>query len=494
MTKGKGMIEKLFNRWKALSLPAKATICYTVCSIFQKGISFIVVPIFTRVLSTDEYGMYSIYQSVQAVVSIIVTFNLGAATFNVCAKKCSEEERGGMTVSLMGLSTALVVVGGVGWLIINEICSGVLNSLLNLNNSYVLMMFIQTWIGGLTGIWCAGMRYSYSYRPLITYTIILSILNPIVSLFAFKLWGALSSVRIISVTILEVTLGAFVCIIYIRKNRFNSSFEWWGFATRFSLPLIPHYLSMSVLSQANRIMIGSLIGNTAAAIYSVAYNIGIIINFFTTSINSAFIPFIYESMKKKKYSAVKKVSEALLILVGILVICVVALAPEIMHILAPVEYYEAVWIIPPIALSSFFIFTYSLFANIEFYFEKNKYVMIASCLGAAVNIVLNAIFIPKFGYLCAGYITLFCYILFTIAHYLFYKKTLSDAGFKTEIFNLKKIAGLVAFLSISITGLSLCYQIPILRYLVIIGMIAGVVLKKNIILKYVKALNGISEL
>lgn len=484
------MIKNAIRQWNNLSLPAKATIWYTICSVLQKGISFIVVPIFTRTLSTEQYGIYSIYQSIQSVVTIIVTFNLGAAPFNVCAKKCTSKQRGGMAVSLMGLSVLLGIVGYIIWIAINVVSCNGLNNVLGLADNLVGLMFLQIIVGALTGIWSADMRYTFAYRPLIIYTLLLSALNPITSLVAFQLFEASAKVRIVSVVILEVILGTSVCIKFILENIKEISRKWWKFATVFSIPLIPHYLSMTVLSQANRIMIGAMIGNTAAAIYSVAFNVGIIINFFTTSINSAFIPFVYESMNEKKYDAIKRASEGLLLFVGIMVVGVVALAPEIMKILAPIEYYEAIWIIPPVALSSFFIFAYSLFANIEFYFEKNKYVMVASCIGAILNIILNVIFLPIFGYLVAGYITLFCYILFTVAHYLFYLKTLKSVKFSGQLFSMRRIGCFGVFLTVLVMALSFCYKISLLRYGLIIFVLLIIILKRKIVFSYIKTISA----
>ncbi len=62
--------------------------------------------------------------------------------------------------------------------------------------------------------------------------------------------------------------------------------------------------------------------------------------------------------------------------------------------------------------SVFFMFLYPLFANIEFYYEKTKFVMVASCSGALLNILLNYIFIGLYGYYAAGYTTLICYMVF----------------------------------------------------------------------------------
>ena len=49
--------------------------------------------------------------------------------------------------------------------------------------------------------------------------------------------------------------------------------KYWKYALAFNIPLIPHYLSNYVLSQSDRVMIGKMVGNDKAALYSVAYTI-----------------------------------------------------------------------------------------------------------------------------------------------------------------------------------------------------------------------------
>ncbi len=104
----------------------------------------------------------------------------------------------------------------------------------------------------------------------------------------------------------------------------------------------------------------------------------------------------------------------------------IAFAPEAISILAPRSYHGAIWVIPPVAASVFFMFLYNLFGNVEFYFEENKFIMIASVLGAVLNIILNYIFVPLCGYIAAGYTTLFCYIVYSLSHYIFMKKVDDD--------------------------------------------------------------------
>ena len=72
------------------------------------------------------------------------------------------------------------------------------------------------------------------------------------------------------------------------------------------------------------------------------------------------------------------------------------LAPEMMSVLAGKKYIEAVYCIPPIIIGLQFSFMYSLFANVEFFYEENKYTMYISMAGAAINVVLRAIFVIEY--------------------------------------------------------------------------------------------------
>ena len=84
-------------------------------------------------------------------------------------------------------------------------------------------------------------------------------------------------------------------------------------------------------------------------------------------------------------------------------ILLIMFAPEAIAIFAPVSYQEAIWTVPSVALSVFFMFLYTFFATFEFYYEKTKYIAGATVGGALLNIGLNYICIKKFGYIAAGY-------------------------------------------------------------------------------------------
>ena len=59
-----------------MPLAIKAGLWFTICNLLQKGISFITVPIFTRIMSTEDYGLYSIYISWYSIMTIFATLHL----------------------------------------------------------------------------------------------------------------------------------------------------------------------------------------------------------------------------------------------------------------------------------------------------------------------------------------------------------------------------------------------------------------------------------
>ena len=68
-------IKKLLNKYNAFSLPLKATLWFTICNFLQRGIGMITTPIFTRLMPTEEYGLFSTYISWESVLFMLVSLD-----------------------------------------------------------------------------------------------------------------------------------------------------------------------------------------------------------------------------------------------------------------------------------------------------------------------------------------------------------------------------------------------------------------------------------
>lgn len=481
-------IKRALKKYRSFPVAAKASLWFIFCSILQKGISFIIVPIFTRLLTTEEYGQVSIYQSWNSIISIFATLNLSYGVFNNGMTKYPQD-RDGYTSALQGLSTVVTLAVFLIYLPFHS----VIDCFTGLPFIVMLFMFGELLVAPAISFWSARQRYEYKYIILVSYSIFISVISPVIGVVAVINSQRRGIARIVSIALVNICAGLIFYIINVLKGGKFFSKEYWIFALKFNIPLLPHYLSMILLSQSDRIMIEKMFGETEVAIYSVATTFSLVMNIVTSSINNSYIPWTYQNLKINNIQKIKKTTNIVLIAVALISVVPIILAPELMSIIAPVEYADAIWIIPPISTSVFFTFVYTLFGNIEFYFEKTKFVMIASSLVAVSNIVLNALFMPMFGYMAAGYTTMACYIMFSIAHFIFMKRTCKkELGIKS-VYDDKTI--LIISFAYLILGaiMMLLYRFVLIRYLLLLLSLVVVIIKRKKIIGFVNKLRNKTE-
>ena len=90
------------SKYRSLSVQAKAALWFTICSFLQKGISFITVPIFTRLMSTEEYGTYTVYLSWLQILTIMTSLYLFNGVYDNAMAKY-EKQRDEYTSTMQGL-------------------------------------------------------------------------------------------------------------------------------------------------------------------------------------------------------------------------------------------------------------------------------------------------------------------------------------------------------------------------------------------------------
>ncbi|MTV91390.1 hypothetical protein GM544_13325, partial [Streptococcus pneumoniae] len=111
--------------------------------------------------------------------------------------------------------------------------------------------------------------------------------------------------------------------------------------------------------------------------------------------------------------------------------------------------------------------------------EANHFVMWASIGGAIMNIFLNFIFLKHFGYIAAGYTTLFCYILFALGHYIFMRRVLYQNLSGIQIYNSRYLLFFSILLIILMLLIVIIYPFILIRYLTISLILGGCFLKRK---------------
>lgn len=470
--------QNIISKYKSLSIQVKASLWFVICSILQKGISVLTTPIFTRLLTPSEYGNYNVFNSWLGILTPIISLNLCAGVYSQALVKF-DEDRPRLSSSLQGLTIILLSF----WTIVYFLNRNFWNSLLSLSTLQVLFMLGLIWTSSVFGFWSCSQRVAYKYKVLIIVTLIVAILKPLFGiLFVIKADDKVMA-RIFAIFIVELMCYFWMFIYQTWKGKVLFSFKYWSYAIKFNLPLVPHYLSQTILNDADRIMIKNMVGESFAGIYSLAYSLAILMLLINTAFMNVLSPWIYTKIKEKQLNNVGKIGYACLLIIALANLLLIIFAPELVMLFAPSEYYDAIWIIPPVAMSSFFVFLYDLFAKFEFYFEKTKFIMAASVFGAILNVILNYLFINIFGYMAAGYTTLICMIVYSIGHYCFMRIICNKYLDGIKVYNSKLIF-MISFIFCSIGFLFMAFynHLLIRMFFLIMCFIVFLVLRKKIVL------------
>ena len=473
------MLSILKSKYNLMPIQVKASFWFLICSFLQKGISVITTPIFTRLLTTSEYGQLNVFNSWLGIITIIVSMNLYAGVYTQGMIKFNEERKV-FSSSLQGLSLTLVVI----WTVIYIAFYQFWNKLLSLTTVQMMSLLLMIWTTAAFNFWASEQRVYYKYKLLVLITLFVSITKPVVGIFLVTHFEDKVTARILGLVLVEVIAytGCFVSQI-IRGKRFYS-YKFWKYSILYNLPLIPHYLSQVVLNNSDRIMINKFVGSSAAGIYGLAYSLAMVMTLFNIALMNTLNPWIYQKIKDKEYKKIEPVAYISLSIIAFVNLFLIALAPEVVKIFAPSSYYKAVYCIPPVAMSVLFMFMYDLFAKYAFYYEKTKLIMLASIGGAILNIVLNYVGIKLFGYVTAAYTTLICYMVYALFHYILMRKVCNEYCDGIKPYNDRILLGIVFVFLLFGFGLLLTYSYIVIRYFIVILMIIIVIVNKKRILEY----------
>ena len=394
----------------------KAGTFYFIGNIFNKGISFLTVPVFTRILSTADYGIVTTYNSWIGILSMIVGFALHMSV-RMAAVDYKDKLDDFMSsiilfVTLTSFSITAVVAGGIKLLHIDA------------NIVLVIICMLQAYASATIEDYSNYLMMKYEYKARTALMILPNLISVVLSVYMIKyvLESDLYMGRIIPTAVVTIFFGLVTVCITLKKGKFRINKEYIKYAMAISAPLILHGIALNILSQSDRIMITSLAGAAQTGIYSLIYNFSMIATVITTTLEGIWVPWFINKLKLNSRDEINVVAKDYINLMTYAMVALILIAPEVVKILANESYWEGISIIPPVVLANYVIFAYSLYVNIEHYYKKTPYITVNTIIAAASNIVLNFIFIPKYGYIAAAYTTLASYLISFVLHSRYARK------------------------------------------------------------------------
>lgn len=477
------MFDKLKKRYIDTPQEVKAAMWYTVSNIIQKLAPWLVMMILTRTLSTEQYGMYAIFMLWTEIIEIIVTLRIYSNGY-VAGLVQNYEDRQEYTVTVQKLMLALISIWFLLFLFFNKIVTAVLE----IDFPLMILMILSFYATTAFGLWASRQRVDNNYKAMLAATLVYGVLGPVIGALSVFLDFENPLFYVLAVRIVIQLLTALPFLISNLMpdiKAFNMNYA--KSTLRYNLPLIPYYLSMVLLNQSDRIMIQKMEGYEEAAIYSVAYSISMMVTVLSGALILSLQPWIFKGLKHKESGDKSRLITSSTLVVAAVALLIIVVAPEAIFIISGNKYLPAIWVIPPIALSAIVMFVYQQYVNVLFYFKRTGLILLASIISAGINIGLNIVFIPIYGYRAAGYTTLFSYLVIMLFYYVSMKKCLqeNDVDYGTY-FDIKKQMGILISAFILALAIMFFYKNIYVRAIVVVVFIAIAIIKRDWLISTLK--------
>lgn len=448
---------------------AKAAVYYMICQLLVKGLSFITTPIFSRMLSKNEYGAVSNFFAWQSLLIPLVTLDL-RVTIN--RSKYTYSDDNDAFISTILVTSNLVIF--IFWFIV-ELNHNFFTEFFNMDMKYIRILFLYIVFQTVFDYHQIQCNIYHKYKVYVFYTLLSVSMSMILSIILILILDNRFEGRIYGAVFPMIALGFIIYVNILKKGK-RIVLSYAKSAIRMAIPLIPSALSSTILSSSDRVMITSFLGNEQTALYSMAYSVSAIAGIIWTSLNQAWGPWFYDHLAKEKYDDIKCFSNKFIIIYSMIVVGIMLILPEAIYFMGGDTYMGTIDVMPPIILAMVFQFFYAFYFNVEYFYGETYIISLGTGIAAVANIILNFFMVPQFGYIAAAYTTLIGYAIMMIYHYLIVKYKLKKAYIYNNLF-FGKIILILIVIQILISSM---YKMIIMRYLIAviyIVLIIGILYK-----------------
>lgn len=420
---------------------ASQTAVYGLSSILGRLLNYLLVPLYTRVFSPEQYGVVTEMYAYVSFLIIILTYGMETAFFRFSQNQ-SDKEKVYSTSLISILSSSVIFI-----IILSFFASPVANLIGYESKSNYIVWF--AWIIGLDAISTipfAKLREQKKAKTFAAYRLLNIFVNIFFNLFFIvylpkAYTDSNNAIHSLSLSIYNPEMGegyvfvsnliasAFTLLLLLPsaiKIKWTFEAALWKEMIRYALPLLVAGLAGMTNETMDRILIKYLlptdISMVQLGIYGACYKVSILMTIFTQAFRFAAEPFFFAQEKEigsgKLYADVMKYFT----IVGMVIFLGIMLFIDIVQQFVGEQYRVGIGVVPILLLANVF---FGMFFNLSIWYKlsgQTKYGAALSVFGAALTIVLNIILIPIMGYMGAAWATLICSSSMLIASYIIGQK------------------------------------------------------------------------
>ncbi len=406
-------ITGLFDKLKGFSFfdSFKHATIYFSGTILIQGLGIISLPVMTYFLTAEEYGIANVYLSYTLIASIIFSLNLEWSISRYFLEPDADKKG-----FLATIFTTVTIFFSISSLFVSYYRIE-LGQALNLNPSLIAWLMLYAYTNMVWYIYMFIRVVEKKSREMTLLQVIIQY-----GKFAAAVIGIIYLSRVGGKLYMGKIIGEFainalaaLVLLFMLRTYFNFKNMRWGYlryALIYSLPLVPYAMGGQILISFDQWYINVELGHEKAGLYSFAYKIGLLMFGLITAFQNASIVQYTKWMDEGKYDKISDQVFSIHKLTVLAGLCLILFSVDLGTLLsAKASFREALVIVPIIVIANIMYGIAMLYARVFNYKKINLYLTIIFITGAIVNVYLNMIFIPHYGYEAAAYTTLFSYTL-----------------------------------------------------------------------------------
>jgi O-antigen/teichoic acid export membrane protein len=455
---------------KPLKDLAGQTVVYGLSSIVGRLLNYFLVPLYTRAFSTGEYGTVTMLFAYMAFLNIVLTYGMETSLFNFSRQV--EDKRKVFSTILISVTATSIVFLLFTYLFQATIAGWVKESD---HTEYLLWVAIILSTDAITSIAFAKLREQNSARKFAVIKAVNILLNIFFNVFFIVIcpkiyahpdntfYNAIQQIYSPAIragyVFISYILANLATLIMLMPTMLKAGIHFdrrlWQRIMPYTIPLLLAGLAGMVNETLDRIILvyflPSDIGRQQIGIYGACYKISIIITMFVQAYRYAAEPYFFANAKdpnfNKNYATITKffVILCLLIFLGTM------LNLSWIQIFVGKDFRSGLKVVPILLMANVCL---GVFYNLSIWYKlahKTMYGAYLTVFGAIITIVINVVWIPKYGYMASAWATLICYASTMVASYILSRKHMPVQ------FDMFRISGYFA-LSLTLYFLSTCFN------------------------------------
>ena len=448
----------------------------------SKILVFLLVPLYTRMLTTEEYGTFDLYVSTITLLIPILSLNIIEAVMRYAMDiKTEKTKTFSIGISLVFKSIFILLV----LVLINYFLDGI-----NIFNQYPFFLVLY-YISNI--FFDLATQFVKSIEKIKDFAIA-SILNSAIMLLLNILFLVVLKLKLNGYFLANCLSFIIPVIFLFFKDRLWTYISFKNYdknlqksMTKYSIPLIFNSIGWWITSVSDRYILTGIKGLSANGIYSVSYKIPSILNVIQAIFSQAWILSVVKSYENKEYEFISDVYKLYNCLLIFTCSSIIILTKIISKILLANDFYTA-WRYAPYLMISVLFTSLSNFLSGIFAASKNSKILgRTTIIGAIINIIFNFILIYSIGIAGAAISTLISYIVIWAIRYKNSKKIIKlDNNLNKDILSYVILLTQAIIINIIANNL-LMYVLEIVLLIILIIINRNEIIKMmNKIFEYIK--------